>query len=154
MATTVSVGAMHDRRFDQIPKVELHCHVEGTVRPATVVELARKAGRPLPVDDPEELYRYDSLDSFLAIFWLVQETLVSRDDWARVAYESLIDGAAHGMRYREMFFTPARHLAAGMRLADIVAGITDGIEAAEAEAPVRARIIADADRAYGPAAAL
>ncbi len=140
--------------FDRIQKVELHCHVEGTVRPATVVELARKAGRPLPVDDPAELYRYDSLDSFLAIFWLVQETLVSRDDWARIAYESLIDGAAHGLRYREMFFTPARHLAAGQRLPDIVAGLTDGIGAAEAEAPVRARLIADVDRAYGPAAAL
>ena len=140
--------------FDRIPKVELHCHVEGTVRPGTVVELARKAGRPLPVDDPEELYRYDSLDSFLSIFWLVQETLVSRDDWARIAYESLIDGAAHGLRYREMFFTPARHLAKGMRLEDIVSGLTDGIEAAEAEAPVRARIIGDADRAYGPAAAM
>ena len=38
--------------FDRIPKVELHCHVEGTVRSATVVDLARKAGRPLPVDDP------------------------------------------------------------------------------------------------------
>jgi adenosine deaminase len=140
--------------FDRIPKVELHCHVEGTVRPATVVELARKAGRPLPVEDPAELYRYDSLDSFLAIFWLVQETLESRDDWARIAYESLIDGAAHGLRYREMFFTPARHLAAGQELADIVAGLTEGIEAAESEAPVRARLIADVDRAYGPAAAL
>ncbi|TME82005.1 MAG: adenosine deaminase, partial [Chloroflexi bacterium] len=95
-------------RFDRIPKVELHCHVEGTVRPATVVELARKAGRPLPVDDPNELYRYDSLDSFLSIFWLVQETLVERADWARIAYESLVDAAAHGLRYREMFFTPAR----------------------------------------------
>jgi len=140
--------------FDRIPKVELHCHVEGTVRPGTVVELARKAGRPLPVDDPAELYRYDSLDSFLAIFWLVQETLVTRDDWARIAYESLVDGAAHGLRYREMFFTPARHLAAGQRLADIVAGLTDGIEAAESETPVRARLIADADRAFGPAAAV
>jgi adenosine deaminase len=140
--------------FDRIPKVELHCHVEGTVRPVTVVELARKAGRPLPVADPAELYRFDSLDSFLAIFWLVQETLVTRDDWARIAYESLIDGAAHGLRYREMFFTPARHLAAGQRLADIVAGLTDGIEAAEAETPVRARLIADADRAFGPDAAL
>lgn len=140
--------------FDRIPKVELHCHVEGTVRPSTVVELARKAGRPLPVEDPAELYRYDSLDSFLAIFWLVQETLASRGDWARIAYESLIDGAAHGLRYREMFFTPARHLAAGQRLADIVAGLTEGIEAAEAEAPVRARLIADIDRAYGPDAAL
>ena len=64
--------------FDRIPKVELHCHVEGTVRAETVVELARKAGRPLPVDDPADLYRYDSLDLFLAVFWLVQETLVDR----------------------------------------------------------------------------
>ena len=54
--------------FDRLPKVELHCHVEGTIRPSTVVELARAAGRALPVDDPTELYRYTSLDSFLAVF--------------------------------------------------------------------------------------
>ena len=99
--------------YDAIPKVELHCHVEGTVRPATVVELARKAGRPLPVRRSDRALPLHSLDSFLAVFWLVQETLVEPDDWARVAYESLVDGAAHGLRYREMFFTPARHLAAG-----------------------------------------
>jgi adenosine deaminase len=140
--------------FDRIPKVELHCHVEGTVRPATVMELARKAGRPLPVEDPSQLYRYDSLDSFLAIFWLVQETLTTPDDWARIAYESLIDGASHGLRYRETFFTPARHLAAGQDLGGIVAGLTDGIEAAEAETGVQCRLVADIDRAYGPAAGL
>jgi adenosine deaminase len=146
--------AVRDDRYDRIPKVELHCHVEGTVRPATVVHLAAKAGRPLPVDDPAELYRYDSLDSFLAVFWLVQETLVTRDDWARVAYESLIDGAAHGLRYREMFFTPARHLAAGHDLGAIVAGLTEGIVSAEAETSVRCMLIADIDRAYGPQAGL
>jgi adenosine deaminase len=140
--------------FDGIPKVELHCHVEGTVRPATVVELARTAGRPLPVEDPAELYRYDSLDSFLTIFWLVQELLTTREDWTRIAYESLVDGWAHGVRYRETFFTPARHLAAGQDLGDIVAGVTDGIEAAEAETGVRCVLIADIDRAYGPAAGL
>ena len=53
-----------------------------------------------------------------------------------------------------MFFTPARHLAAGQDLAGIVAGLTDGIEAAEAETGVRCRLIADMDRAYGPAAGL
>jgi adenine deaminase len=140
--------------FDRIPKVELHCHVEGTVRSATVLELARKAGRPLPVDDPEQLYRYDSLDSFLAIFWLIQELLHTRDDWARIAHESLVDAAGHGLRYREMFFTPARHLADGQDLGEIIAGLTEGIETAEAETGVRCLLIADMDRAYGPAAAL
>jgi adenosine deaminase len=140
--------------YDQIPKVELHCHVEGTVRPATVLDLARKAGRPLPVDDPGELYSYDSLDSFLAVFWLVQETLVTGDDWARIAYESLVDGAAHGLRYREMFFTPARHLATGQDLATIVAGLTAGVRAAEADSGVRCRLIGAMDKAYGPDAGL
>jgi len=135
--------------YDAIPKVELHCHVEGTIRPRTVMELARKAGRPLPVDDPEELYRYTSLDSFLAIFWLVQETLVEPADWERIAYESLVDAVPHGLRYRETFFTPARHLAAGQDLAGIVDGLTAGIEAAEAETGVRCMLILDLDRAYG-----
>jgi adenosine deaminase len=140
--------------FDRIPKVELHCHVEGTVRAATVLDLAREAGRPLTVEDPEELYRYDSLDSFLSVFWLIQELLDSPDDWARIAEESLVDAAGHGLRYREMFFTPARHLAAGQDLGGIVDGLTRGIEAAEAATGVRCRLIADIDKAYGPAAGL
>ena len=140
-------------RFDAIPKVELHCHVEGTVRPSTVVELASKHGRQLPSEDPTELYRFESLDSFLAVFWLVQELIGDRDDWARVAYESIVDAAPHGLRYREMFFTPARHLAAGQPLAEIVAGLTEGIEAAQRETGVRCALICDIDRAYGGAAA-
>src|SRR5437868_12859230 len=140
--------------YDAIPKVELHCHVEGTVRPSTVVELARKNGRPLRSEDPTELYRYTSLNSFLAIFWLVQELLADRDDWARAAYESIVDGAPHGLRYREMFFTPARHLAAGQDLGAIVAGLTEGIEAAEAATGVRCFLIADIDRAFGAGSGL
>jgi adenosine deaminase len=149
----MSTGGPPDA-FDRIPKVELHCHVEGTVRSATVGDLARSAKRALPVDDPELLYRYDSLDSFLAIFWLIQELLRTPDDWARVAYESLMDASAHGLRYREMFFTPARHLADGQDLGGIVDGLTAGIEAAEAETGVRCFLVGDMDRAYGPAAAL
>ena len=136
--------------YDRLPKVELHCHVEGTIRPSTVLELARAAGRPLPVDDPTELYRYTSLDSFLAVFWLVQELLRTPDDWERAAFESLVDAAPHGLRYREMFFTPARHLASGQDLGGIVAGLTRGIEAAERATGVRAALVADMDRSYGP----
>ncbi|HSK93316.1 MAG TPA: adenosine deaminase [Candidatus Angelobacter sp.] len=140
-------------RFDAIPKVELHCHVEGTVRPATVVELARRHGRSLPTEDPTELYRYDSLDSFLEVFWLVQSLIGDREDWARVAYESIVDAVPHGLRHREMFFTPARHLAAGQSLADVVAGLTEGVEAAERETATRCDLVCDIDRSFGADAA-
>ena len=140
--------------LDALPKVELHCHIEGTLRPATLVDLAGRNGIALPTTDLAELYRYDSLDGFLRIFWLGQSTLGTRDDWARLAYESVVDGAAHGVVYRESFFTPARHLAAGQDLADIVAGLDDGLTAGETETGVRYRLIADMDRAFGPAAGL
>jgi adenine deaminase len=140
--------------YDRIPKVELHCHVEGTVRPSTVVELARKNGRPLPTDDPTRLYRYDSLNSFLEIFWLVQALIADRSDWARVAYESILDAAPHGLRYREMFFTPARHLEMGQSLGEIIAGLSEGLAAAEVETGARCMLICDIDRAYGGEAGL
>jgi adenosine deaminase len=140
--------------LDRLPKVELHCHVEGTMRPSTVVDLADKNGIDLPTRDLDVLYRYTSLDTFLDVFWLVQSTLTDKGDWARLAYESVIDGAAHGLAYRETFFTPARHLAAGMDLADIVAGLDEGLAAAERETGVRVMAICAMDRAYGPAAGM
>ena len=136
--------------LDALPKVDLHCHIEGTMRPQTVVELAGANGIQLPSSDPEELYRYSSLDGFLEVFWLVQSTLVGRRDWARLGYEAVVDSAAHGVVHQECFFTPARHLAAGQSLADIVAGLDEGISAAEAETGSTCLLIGDMDRAFGP----
>ena len=136
----------------RLPKIELHCHLEGTMRPGTVADLARRHGHALPVDDPTELYHYDDLTGFLRVFRIVQAVLKDRDDWARLAYESVIDGAAHGLVHRESFFTPARLLADGQRLGDIVGGIDDGLTAAETETGVTCRMILDMDRELGPAA--
>lgn len=132
-----------------LPKVELHCHVEGTMRPQTVVELAARNGLTLPSDDPTRLYHYVSLDDFLRVFWLVQSTLGGPADWARLAYESVLDAGAAGVVYRETFFTPARHLAAGQDLAAVVAGLAEGLTAGEDETGVRVMLICDLDRAYG-----
>lgn len=140
--------------YDRLPKVELHCHLEGTIAPTTVAELASKNGHRLPADRVEDLYSYDSLNGFLEVFWFVQEMLATPEDWERAAYESIVNAVPHGLRYRETFFTPARHLAAGQDLGDIVTGITRGLEAAEAETGVRAMAICDMDRAYGGAAGL
>ena len=151
---TVTTPSALAAALDALPKVELHCHIEGTLRPGTLIELARKNGVELPTTNLDELYRYDSLDGFLRIFWLGQSTLAARADWSRLAYESVIDGAAHGVVHRESFFTPARHLAAGQDLADIVAGLDEGLTAAEAETGARCLLIADMDRAFGPTAGL
>lgn len=149
----MSASSSLDEALERLPKVELHCHVEGTMRAATVAELAAANGVALPVADPTELYRYDSLTGFLEVFWLVQSVLVTRDDWARLGYESVVDGAAHGLAYRETFFTPARHLAAGQALGDVVAGLDEGLAAAEAETGARVALILDFDRDFGAAAA-
>jgi adenosine deaminase len=135
-----------------LPKVELHCHVEGTMRPATVADLARKNGVTLPPGDIRELYRYGSLDEFLRVFWLVQSVLADPDDWARLGYESVLDGAAAGRVYAEVFVTPARHLAAGQSLASVLEGLSAGLAAGDAETGSLTRVIVDLDRAYGPAA--
>lgn len=75
------------------------------MRPGTLVELARRNGAYLTATDPTELYRYDSLNGLLRVFWLVQSTLTGGEDWPRLAYESVIDGAVRGLVHREAFFT-------------------------------------------------
>jgi adenosine deaminase len=137
-----------------LPKVELHCHVEGTMRPETVVSLASKNGVPLPAGDVRDLYRYGSLNEFLKVFWLVQSVLADASDWERLGYESVLDGAAAGRVYAEVFVTPARHLAAGQRLRDVLAGLSAGLAAGDAETGARTMIIVDMDKAYGADAGL
>ena len=126
--------------------------MEGAVRPATVVELARKNGVTLPTEDPSELYRYDSLDSFLDVFWLVQSLLVDADDWERAAYESLIDAAAARPALPRDVLHPGPPSGRRAAPADIVEGLSRGIARAEAETNVRCMLICDMDRAFGPAA--
>jgi adenosine deaminase len=140
--------------YSVLPKVELHCHIEGTMRPSTFADLALKNGIPLPVQNPVDLYTYDDLTGFLNVFWLVQSVLVEPEDWERLAYESLLDGAEHGLKYREAFFTPARHLASGQKLSAITSALDRGLAQAEAVTGSSCRLILDFDRAYGPAAAL
>jgi adenosine deaminase len=92
--------------FAQLPKVELHCHIEGTMRPQTVAALSAAHGVVRPTASLDELFTYNNLTGFLTVFWFVQSVLRTPEDWERLAYESVVDGGAHGLRYREAFFTP------------------------------------------------
>jgi adenosine deaminase len=135
----------------RVPKVELHCHLEGTVRQATFADLAKKHDVALPTDDVDKLYDYDSIYEFLKIFGMVSSTLIDREDFARVGYETLEDGVNLGnLKYREMFFNPTLHTRRGVKYATVVDGLVDGIRAAEQDLGVRCRLIADVYRQDPP----
>jgi adenosine deaminase len=135
----------------KVPKVELHCHFEGTVRAATFADLARKHDVSLPTADVGELYSYNTIVEFLEIFALVSSTIIDRDDFARCAYESLEDGVQLGnLKYREMFFNPTLHTRRGIPMQTVIGGLVDGIHAAEHDLGVRCRLIADVYRQDPP----
>jgi adenosine deaminase len=137
----------YDEYLRRVPKIELHCHFEGTVRPTTFADLARRHGIVLSGSDPERLYDYSSIYEFLEIFGQVSSTLIDRDDFARVAFESIEDGVNLGnLKYREMFFNPTLHTRRGVAYATVVDGLVDGVRRAESELGVRCRLIADVYR--------
>ena len=154
--TSDSVSAAADSALRLLPKVELHCHVEGAARASTVAELAAKHGVPLGVDDPDDLYTYESLADFLAAFGTVCSAFVDAQDFHRLAYEAAEDAAAAGTRYREMFFSPGFHLDRGIRFDTLWSGLVAGIADGEADHGVRTRLIMDVDKpkGIGPAMAL
>ena len=135
----------------RLPKVELHCHVEGTLRPQTVAELARRHGIELPTADIDRIYDYETIYEFLEIFRLVNSTVIEQGDFARIAYESLQDGVELGnLKYREMFFNPTLHTTRGVPMSTIIDGLAEGCAAAEHDFGVRCRLIADVYRQDPP----
>ncbi|MCU1375073.1 MAG: adenosine deaminase, partial [Actinomycetia bacterium] len=92
---------------------------------------------------------------FLEIFRLVNSTVIDQGDFARIAYESLEDGATLGnLKYREMFFNPTLHTPRGVDMATVINGLADGIHAAEQDFGVRCFLIADVYRQDSPEMAL
>jgi adenosine deaminase len=146
------MGGVRAEDIRTLPKVELHRHLEGTARPATVRELAAKHGHPDP--DLSRWYRYDDLTDFLAVFGTVCSVLVDADDYRRVAYESVEDAAGAGVVHTEMFFTPHEFLGRGVSFDTAWQGIETGVREGERDFGVTVRMIMDVDKASGPGPAL
>jgi adenosine deaminase len=144
-----------DEFVRKVPKVELHCHFEGSVRAGTVAELAAKHGLQLPAPDAATLYDYERSDEFFKLFAFVASTMRDADDYARCVYESLEDGVrTSNLRYREMFFNPTLHTRRGIPMPVVLDGMSAGIAAAKADFGVGCRLIADVFRSDAPADAL
>jgi adenosine deaminase len=118
-----------------LPKLSLHDHLDGSLRPATIIELAEAEGIELPVLDAEglgvwfaEQSNSGSLVEYLKTFDLTCAVMQTREGLTRVARESVIDLAADGVIYGELRWAPEQHLTKGLTLDQVVEYVQEGIE--------------------------
>lgn len=143
-----------DALLRRLPKVELHCHVEGAARASTILELAAHHGVDLPSTDPDELFAFTDLNQFLWIYGIICASLRTADDFHRIAYEACEDGVSAGVRYREMFFSPGFVIKLGVPVETVWAGVSAGVADANRDLDMECRLVLDFDRPSGPAHAL
>lgn len=147
-----------------LPKIVLHDHLDGGLRPSTLIELAAEIGHELPTTDPDALAatfaenaNSGSLVRYLEAFAHTTAVMQTAANLTRIAREAVVDLAADGVIYAELRYAPEQHVAGGLSLQEVVeavqAGIEEGIaEAAEAGFGIRAGALLDAmrhlDRSY------
>ena len=108
------------------PVAELHVHIEGTLEPELLVTLAARNGTAMPTLDLDELraqYRFDSLRSFLDLYYANLAVLKTEQDFYDLASAYLTRAAAAGVRRAEIFFDPQTHLANGVPLDVLFGGL-------------------------------
>ena len=133
----------------QAPKALLHDHLDGGLRPATMVDLAREFGyRELPTDDVEALAAHirrgadrKSLELYLETFQYTVGVMQERDALARVAAECAEDLAADGVAYAEIRFAPELHVERGLTTDEVVNAVVEGFREGERRAAAAGRPI-------------
>ncbi|MFH9673115.1 adenosine deaminase [Streptomyces sp. NPDC017405] len=125
----------------RLPKAVLHDHLDGGLRPATVVELADAAGHTLPTTDPAELAAWyvEAADSgdlvrYIATFEHTLAVMQTREGLLRTAEEYVLDLAADGVVYAEVRYAPELLLAGGLTLNEVVESVQEGLAAGMAKA--------------------
>src|SRR5262245_36588370 len=96
----------------EMPKAELHLHIEGTLEPELMFQLAGRNGVKLPYDSPGELrnaYKFDSLQSFLDIYYAGVCVLKTEEDFYELTAAYLRRAASENVRHTEIFFDPQSH---------------------------------------------
>ena len=123
----------------RVPKVLLHDHLDGGLRPATIVELAAEIGHELPAADAESLGRWftesadsGSLERYLETFQHTVAVMQTVENLRRVSRECVEDLAADGVVYAEIRYAPEQHLESGLTLEQVVEAVQAGFEEGEA----------------------
>ncbi|MFK0009756.1 adenosine deaminase [Paenarthrobacter sp. NPDC090520] len=137
-----------DFDLKSLPKVSLHDHLDGGLRPATIIELAEAVGHTLPSTDPVALGEWfrESADSgslvrYLETFDHTIAVMQTREGLFRVAQEFVEDLAEDGVVYGEVRWAPEQHLQKGLSLDEVVEAVQAGLEAGMAAADERGQQI-------------
>ncbi|HEX6876611.1 MAG TPA: adenosine deaminase [Nocardioidaceae bacterium] len=141
MTATTEVRVPTRNQVHRAPKVLLHDHLDGGLRPRTILELAPGAGHTLPAEDAESLARWfeeqadsGSLERYLETFDHTVAVMQSAENLRRVAQECVEDLAADGVLYAEVRYAPEQHLEGGLTMEQVVEAVKDGFEAGEQQA--------------------
>jgi adenosine deaminase len=124
-----------DAKMKALPKISLHDHLDGGLRPQTMVELAEKVGHTLPTNDAVKLREWffesadsGSLERYLETFDHTTAVMQTREGLTRVAKEFVLDLHDDGVIYGEVRWAPEQHLRSGLTLDETVEAVQDGLE--------------------------
>lgn len=127
-----------------MPKAELHLHIEGTLEPALMFELAQKNRISIDyksVEEVKQAYQFDDLDSFLKLYYQGMAVLQEQTDFYKLTWQYLKKCADENILYSEIFFDPQAHLSRGIEFQTVLSGIYDATQVAKTELGVECRII-------------
>src|SRR5256712_4199907 len=114
-----------------LPKAELHLHIEGTLEPDLAFTMARRNQVELPYEDEEALrraYVFEDLQSFLDIYYAACSVLITERDFYDLTWAYLLRAAGQGVRHAEIFFDPQTHTDRGVPFETVIAGIHRALE--------------------------
>lgn len=144
--------------IEQMPKVEQHIHIVGSIRPKTLQWLATQGHINVPnFANPEikaRIFRYSDFEDFVDSYSLVMRCIGREDQFERIVYEMLEDEAKQNVRYVEASFSAPDHTRLGLDYCAMLKAINRGIDKAELDFGVECNLRIDLVRDYGPDAAM
>jgi adenosine deaminase len=130
--------------FKSLPKIELHCHLDASLRVATVAELGRKIGLDLPSPLEPALIAPElciDLADYLVRIDLALEVMQHREHLIRISREVVEDLAADGVIYGEIRFAPQLHLRSGLTMQEVLDAVHEGLKQGEQQTGMKAGLI-------------